>query len=1022
MSKRSIPVGLSAVALFSFANYGVAQTQEQLTAEEAFPSDLSFTDFDLVFEDEFDLTNENGDPILDSYYWTAEEREQSSPASKRGSFPHPEAVQVMADGTVVLSAYRDESTARDPNGELRNGVLTSKEKFHASYGYWEATIKWENIASGTAAAFWMMPYATPNSPEAGAELDVIEIRGRRAGGYWTDDAQPFDEVNHVNGFNYLADKTTGEILNISPSSYDSALHKKIYDISDDLNFGVHWDGYSANQNSIWATLQPNGEGNSLVDGAFHTYGLLWTPAGYTLYFDGEEVLSIPREDDPATPDFNESWLSTEKNANDATLISYTYPKSGLTKTNFAAADEKAVSQALEHLILSIEVRDPDYASQDNWVGPLYELGPQGDPANTKMIVDSVRVYEMKSLQAQQSPAQPNAIGDSTFIAAEDYDNGGQGVAFMDRYDSGPDAVFTQAEREAHTPAIDIADFGGSDYYIHSFSGREWVEYTVSPTADGYYAVSVDAGNPAINYPTSIENGKARTTLLVSADHDALGKITIDASTETATGKIRHHALPTPVGIFGPTVMNVQSVNNSTAQATVDGNTTNISLDTYFDGLLFQYLGNVIECREAEDATVTGNISNGGEYLVGFNNAGTVEFDEMPGWDGGDAQLLIRYSVVDNGANTPFLKVSVNDNIVQEDSADLKLALEPDDTLFDKGYERNYYRYIIVDIPADFMVADSVDTNGDPVYANSIQIISDGSSNEEVRIDWIALASEVSTGETISLEAEDATLAGSAFVGGDASASSGQFVNGLWSVNSAVEWTVNATATGDATIRLTYAYDSSGVTTNRSVVVNGTTVASLTFDGDNASFTGVATATIPLNAGANTIWIGRLGNDAGGVVKFDVLDVQMPGGSAPLDLKIQAEAINAPTGDAYSVLLGNATISNNVNADEGAFVDGLNQAFAGVEFYLPDSVPAGPASLTISYATFSGGTVTKAVEVNGTVINYGFSQSNSWTDFIETDAINITLKGDGSDTIRIWRKHVDTDDQGSLRIDYIMLSN
>ncbi|WP_269541321.1 hypothetical protein [Cerasicoccus fimbriatus] len=155
LNKRTPVVRLSlAAALFSGTTISSAQTQDQLTPEQAFPPALNFSDFEMVFEDEFDLTNSNGDPILDTYYWTAELREQTSPATKRGAFPHPEAVQVMPDGTVVLSAYRDEDTSKDPNGELRNGVLTSKEKFHANYGYWEATIKWENIASGTAAAFW----------------------------------------------------------------------------------------------------------------------------------------------------------------------------------------------------------------------------------------------------------------------------------------------------------------------------------------------------------------------------------------------------------------------------------------------------------------------------------------------------------------------------------------------------------------------------------------------------------------------------------------------------------------------------------------------------------------------------------------------------------------------------------------------------------------------------------------------------------------------------------------------------
>ncbi|WP_269541322.1 CBM35 domain-containing protein [Cerasicoccus fimbriatus] len=874
-----------------------------------------------------------------------------------------------------------------------------------------------------------MPASTPNSPEAGVEIDVIEIRGRRAGGFWTDDASPYDPVLHPNGYIHFINRATGDIVDIAPSEYNAKLHDRIYDLSDDLNFGVHWDGYSSNQNSIWATLQPNGDDNTLFDGLFHTYGLLWTPDEYVLYYDGVEILRIPRADDTSTPDFDEGWLSSEKNSNDAKLITYTYPKSGRPKSNYEASDEKAISQALQHLILSVEVRDPNFGPQDNWVGPLYELGPQGDPANTKMVVDSVRVYEMKSLQAIQTPAQPNVLGASTFINAENYDNGGQGIAFMDRYDSGPDAVFTQAEREAHTPQIDIADFGSGDYYIQDFEAREWVEYTVTPGAPGYYAVSVDAGNPAIDYPTSKEDGKARTSLLFSADHDGLGSIIIDASTQSGAGKIRRHALPVPVGIFCPTIMNIQALTNSDVLVEVDSSTTTyIDLETYVDGLQFDYLGNVIDSREAETATLTGSISRGDGYLTNFNNAGEARFANLPGWDGEAAKLLIRYSVVDNGSNTPFLKVRVNNAFVQDGGSDLLLTLQPDNTLYEKGYERSYYRYVTVDIPAGMLTANST--------SNTLDIVSDGSSNEEIRIDWIALASEIdlpapvcnccsSGGETVTLEAEDGTLIGGAFQGSDAGASGGYFVNGLWSIDSAVEWSVTAASAGDATLSLTYAYDSAGNTTTRSFIVNGTEVADLTLDGDNPGFTGVATATVALNTGANTIWIGRLANDGGGAVKFDVLDVQLPGSApvASLNLTVEAEATTVFGSDAYTTLVGDATIGTHANANGGAYVDGLNKSFTGVEFNLGNNVPAGNATLTIRYANGGSATVTKALEVNTVATDVDFPVTGSWNTFQEiTLPADITLDGDGSDVLRIWRKYVTAADTGSLRIDSITLQN
>lgn len=120
----------------------------------------------------------------------------------------------------------------------------------------------------------------------------------------------------------------------------------------------------------------------------------------------------------------------------------------------------------------------------------------------------------------------------------------------------------------------------------------------------------------------------------------------------------------------------------------------------------------------------------------------------------------------------------------------------------------------------------------------------------------------------------------------------------------------------------------------------------------------------------------------------------------------------------NVLLGNpgneAFVGYHSNAQNGAYVTGLNKSNAGVEWPDLDITVGGAALLRIYYANGSTGSVTKAVGVNGVIESVTFPETNSWNAFTGVVETTVQLNGDGTDDIRIWRES----NPGQLRIDYI----
>jgi len=265
---------------------------------ETISPSMNLSGYGLTWQDEF-----NGN-ALDASKWEA------TTWSRRHAINTLEAVSVF-DGLLRITTYTD-------NGTHHTGFIRSKNRFEARYGFFEARIRFDSTP-GEWGAFWMLAPTVGSiigdPANAGVEIDIVEHRVRNGDGD---------------------------------------------DISGKYVANLHWDGYDEDHKTTGSGLIEAKTDGSSIHGEWHTYGVLWTPNGYTFTFDG-----TPR------------WTTTE-----------------------------AVSHIPEYLKLTCEVQD------DNWAGNIPEGGFGNlQSSQTFMQVDWVRVWqqpnahpEMQPIEDQSTPA------------------------------------------------------------------------------------------------------------------------------------------------------------------------------------------------------------------------------------------------------------------------------------------------------------------------------------------------------------------------------------------------------------------------------------------------------------------------------------------------------------------------------------------------------------------------------------------------------------------------------------------
>jgi beta-glucanase (GH16 family) len=179
----------------------------------------------LVWRDEF------AGAALDTAQWTAY-------AGARRDAQNDPAAATVARGALTLATWTE-------NGAHHTGFVDTAGKFAATYGYFEARVRFAS-APGEWGAFWLQSPTMGTPPDdvgvAGAEVDVAEHRATDADGR---------------------------------------------DIANLYGINIHWDGYGPSHKHAGGDGAP-ASGAAPLQGAWHTYAVLWTREHYVFYLDGVE--------------------------------------------------------------------------------------------------------------------------------------------------------------------------------------------------------------------------------------------------------------------------------------------------------------------------------------------------------------------------------------------------------------------------------------------------------------------------------------------------------------------------------------------------------------------------------------------------------------------------------------------------------------------------------------------------------------------------------------------------------------
>jgi len=567
------------------------------------------------------------------------------------------------------------------------------------------------------------------------------------------------------------------------------------------------------------------------------------------------------------------------------------------------------------------------------------------------------------------------------LEAENFDQGGDGVSYYDNAMSGPGNA---AYRPSTDVDIDTSPGASNSHYVTEPTVNEWLEYTLHTQQPGMYSIELDVARIQDAFDNS-DNGN----MLFYLNGQELGEIRIDDT----GGWVSWNRQSIPSFPY------LEEGSTFTLRF---GNRRALNVDAVY----FEYLGNVFDTREAESGTQTGLTSfssvhaSGGEFVSGFGQIGTphsLAFTGVDGFtEGGEVTMTLRYAWPQNNPNkTTGIRVRVNGDFLEDAGSDLVLPLTT--TL-----SWNHYNNFSLLLP-----------NLSPGQVNTVELISDGNSNQNIRLDSVVFTREETLpgdGVPTLIEAEQPgnVLLGDAITGSHNNASGGGYVDRLNKSSSGIEFPLVNAGTGSANITIHYA-NGSGNQVTKALEVNGE-AQDVTFPATSAwnDFSGTIQAAETL-AGNDTIRIYRKYNTADdqGALRIDSIVVTTTAGTA---LSEFAEAESLP-------LLGQAETGSNAAASEGQYVTKLNKSASGLEWSVNATAPA-QALLTIGYANGSGSDSLKMLNVNGTDELITFPATNNWNDYTGELEVSVDLQA-GDNTIRLWRDGAGID---ALRVDWLELNN
>ncbi len=227
-SERVLPTAAAALTALALACGLTPPPDGQGTPHDAQRRSLPPAGYSLVWQDDF------GGSGLDPARWHA------MSGTRRDAIMSPRSVSV-ANGVLALTTFTE-------GGTHYTGFLATRGLFEATYGYFEARIRFHD-SPGEWCAFWLVSptIGTPigDPATAGVEIDVVEHRVTDQGGW---DA-----------------------------------------LRDMVAINLNWDGYGSKRKNVHEVVGlPDG---GALQGAWRTYSVLWDESGYTFYVDSVQLFT-----------------------------------------------------------------------------------------------------------------------------------------------------------------------------------------------------------------------------------------------------------------------------------------------------------------------------------------------------------------------------------------------------------------------------------------------------------------------------------------------------------------------------------------------------------------------------------------------------------------------------------------------------------------------------------------------------------------------------------------------------------
>lgn len=206
-------------------------------------------------------------------------------------------------------------------------------------------------------------------------------------------------------------------------------------IADTIYGTIHYGGQWPNN------VHSGGERTNGIDYSqdFHVYGVEWTPQYLRWYVDGT----------PYYTRVASNWFSTA-----------------------APDDDNAPFDHPFHILLNVAV------------GGNFPGGTDGTSQfPQEIVVDWVRVYQGETTAPMQDPYNGIPQGIPGTLQMEDYDLGGQGVAYNDCDAANQGNAYRTGE------GVDLEECSEGGFNVGWMCAGEWIEYTISVEATGAYHVN-----------------------------------------------------------------------------------------------------------------------------------------------------------------------------------------------------------------------------------------------------------------------------------------------------------------------------------------------------------------------------------------------------------------------------------------------------------------------------------------------------------------------------------------------------